>query len=62
MGAWLSKTVLPKVVAPGREIELSAASKSDLDAAGKGSEQVLEALRSEINIQQEQSYVVSGFN
>jgi len=41
---------------------INSAPKSDLDAAGKGSEQVLEALRFEKNIQQEQSYVVSGFN
>ncbi|MDB3878448.1 hypothetical protein N9311_01820 [Amylibacter sp.] len=41
---------------------IGSAPKSDLDAAGKGSEQVLEALTSEKNIQQEQSYVVSGFN
>ena len=33
--------------------------KNDLNSAGKGSEEVLEAMRSEgINIQQEQSYVV----
>jgi len=42
---------------------IASAPKSDLNEAGKGSEQVLEALRSEEkNIQQEQSYVVSGFN
>lgn len=41
---------------------IGSAPKSDLDAAGKGSEQVLEALRYEKNIQQEQSYIVNGFN